>query len=108
MNEARASKIAERLFIGKRPLRMRLNDGDLPEGFAGALYTEVRTVLDWRDRLRLIFGAHLITETVTYCEGRPGRVESHSETHVIRPRTIRSGTGGTVEGRPWAAEEPQD
>ena len=100
MNEKRAAAVAERLFTGKRRLGCRLNDGELPEGFKDAIHTEVRAVIAWRGRLRVLFGAHLIVDQVTYCENPPGRLQSHSEIHFVRPRRPRTAPAGFVAAAP--------
>lgn len=58
----------------------------LPEWAQDALITTVRVRLDWRDRLKVLFGQTLELRIETACETRPGRVESETTVSVYRPR----------------------
>lgn len=58
----------------------------LPAWAQDALITTVRVRLDWRDRLRVLFGQTLELRIETACETKPGRVESETTVSVYRPR----------------------
>lgn len=58
-----------------------LTDG-LPEGYADCLHTKTEIVFDWKDRLRILFGAKVSLKCRTYCENIPGKVYSESSANV--------------------------
>lgn len=51
----------------------KLNDNGLPEGFKDALYVQTRVMFDWRDRIKILFGAKVELTTQTFTEELPGK-----------------------------------
>lgn len=90
----------DRLTTGRLKLASRLNNGGLPEGFRDSITTTTKAVLDWKDRLRVLFGAGIITETLIYTENLPGKMESIAEVSVVFPRRPRRGPPVCYEAIP--------
>lgn len=84
-----------RLSTGKRKLALRICDdtgGDLPEGCGEILSQEIRLSFDWKDRLRIFFGAGVIIESAMLLRDKiEGPVETVSDVSVTFPRKPRGG-----------------
>lgn len=75
----------------------------LPEGFKDCLHTSTGIHFDWKDRLRILFGAKVALKCRTYCENIPGKVYSESEVNVGFPRRVKPDCGmveAKVEAQP--------
>lgn len=69
---------------------------DLPEWAKDALHVESDVHLDWRERLKVLFGAVVHVHTTTFCGNMPGRAESKAQVNVYFERPLPMG-GGTAE-----------
>ena len=68
----------------------------LPEWAKDAIHTDVEVVMDWRDRLRVLFGARVLVRVRTDCEHAPGRVESETRVNTFFPHKTKMELGVTV------------
>lgn len=69
---------------------------ELPEWAKDAVHVDNDVVLDWKDRLRVLFGARIFVQTATFCETPPGRVESVSKATTYFP-WVKVGGAVTLE-----------
>jgi hypothetical protein len=81
----------------------------LPEWAKDAVVVHVDVFLDWKDRLKVLFGCRLTVKSYTFTENLPGRTETVSEVNVWRYRPLPPGWGAVEIPAPGAppSEEPK-
>ncbi|HKS27786.1 MAG TPA: hypothetical protein VJS44_08200 [Pyrinomonadaceae bacterium] len=83
---------------------IKLQENGLPEGFKDALYCETYIKFDWRDRLKILFGAKVELRTQTFTENQVGKTlngENRLRVWIREPRLPKG--WGYVE----ASSEPK-
>lgn len=80
---------------------------DLPEGYTDAVYINSDIHLDWKDRIKVLFGYKFTFKTITYCEHPPGKLMTESKIGIYRPRPIPKGWGYVEVGEPKTGETKQ-
>jgi hypothetical protein len=74
---------------------IKLRENGLPEGCKDGLYVETRIMFDWRDRLKILFGAKVELRTQTFTENVVGaRINGENRLRVwLRERRLPKGWG---------------
>ena len=74
-------------------------DYELPEGYRDAIYVDADIFLDWRDKIKVLFGYRLTLKHQVFTENKPGAC--HTNTIVTVWRLRKGRITFVTEAEPW-------
>lgn len=64
--------------------------GGLPDWSQDGIHVVTDIRMDWRDRLRVLFGAVVTVHTVTFCENLPGKTDSAAQIDIHSGKPVKA------------------